>query len=101
MVATYAGFTGDSANQPISAGLASGELFSVVDATFSADQLETRVDEQGEFMVSASISTSSPADLSAVVATVNVEHTASNSTCLLYTSQSPRDATLSRKPSYS
>ena len=54
-----------------------------MDATFSVDQYETRVNEQGEFSVSAGISTVSEADLSAIVSELSVEYITTNSTTSL------------------
>jgi len=79
VVATYAGFEGDDANQPISAGVDSAEFETYVSATVAVNSTQVRVDADGFSEVSATISTTAE-DLSAVISEVELEYRYKNET---------------------
>ncbi len=80
VVATYSGFEGDDANQPISAGVDSVEFEAYVSATFTVNSTQVRADADGWSEVSATISTT-PEDLSTVSSAVEIDYGFPNDCC--------------------
>lgn len=80
VVATYSGFEGDDANQPISAGVDSVEFEAYVSATFTTNSTQIRAGADGWSEVSATISTT-PEDLSTVISAVEIDYGFPNDCC--------------------
>jgi hypothetical protein len=79
---SFAGFSGDEANQPISASVQSASLDVEAHASFAITSADLRVDEDGEFIVEASLLSDSTADQVAVSEAVGLDYETFNESTL-------------------
>ena len=82
ILVSYVGFSGNETNQPISASVQSASLDVEVHASFVITSTDLRVDEDGEFTVSASLVSDWPADQVAVSEAVGLDYETFNESIL-------------------